>query len=44
MDLRVLFPQGRWVRQVEKKEQVYALPFENGFWVLEPSKIGRAHV
>lgn len=39
MDLRVLFPQGRWVRQVEKKEQVYALPFESGFWVLEPSSL-----
>lgn len=39
MDLRLLFPQGRWVRQVEKKEQAYALPFENGFWVLVPSSL-----
>lgn len=39
MDLRLLFPQGRWVRQVEKKEQAYALPFEGGFWVLTPSSL-----
>lgn len=39
MDLRSLFPQGRWVRQLEKKEQVYALPFESGFWVLDPASL-----
>lgn len=39
MDLEHLFPQGRWVRQLEKKERGYALPFEGGFWLVEKSSL-----
>lgn len=39
MDLRTLFPQGRWVRQAEMTEEAYALPLDSGFWLLEKSSL-----
>lgn len=39
MDLKTLFPQGRWVKQVSEKETSFAFQMDSGYWLVDLSSM-----